>query len=120
MTKHNPLYQIKVRYSEAKGGDWQTKDLSAPFTKWFDADGHFVAAPFQQWLASEIPVIGQADPQKNKATSPNANADGNSSTLAKVGAASLGPNGLEGLGSPESNDAAPSMTPRSKKKKRQA
>ena len=31
-------------------------------TRWFTADGYFVAKPFQQWLASEVPVIGQADP----------------------------------------------------------
>jgi len=31
-------------------------------TRWFTADGYFVAKPFQQWLASEIPVIGAADP----------------------------------------------------------
>ncbi len=37
--------------------------LSAPFTKWFSADGYFVARPFQQWLASEISIIGEADPK---------------------------------------------------------
>jgi hypothetical protein len=31
-------------------------------TRWFTADGFFVAKPFQQWLASEVPVIGAADP----------------------------------------------------------
>jgi hypothetical protein len=31
-------------------------------TQWFTADGFFTAKPFQQWLASEIPVIGAADP----------------------------------------------------------
>jgi len=25
-------------------------------------DGYFVAKPFQQWLASEIPVVAEADP----------------------------------------------------------
>lgn len=37
-------------------------NLSAPFTRWFDVNGFFVAKPFQQWLATEISVIGQADP----------------------------------------------------------
>lgn len=40
--------------------DWQTLDIEAPFTKWFTADGEFVAKPFQQWLASNIPVVGDA------------------------------------------------------------
>jgi hypothetical protein len=31
-------------------------------TRWFTSDGYFVAKPFQQWLASEIPVVGAADP----------------------------------------------------------
>lgn len=39
-------------------------ELSAPFTTWFTADGYFVAKPFQQWLASSVPLIGEAD-QKN-------------------------------------------------------
>ena len=60
--KHMPVYNVTVRYSAAPG-DWKTLELSAPFTRWFDADGFFVAKPFQQWLASEAPVIGDADPQ---------------------------------------------------------
>jgi hypothetical protein len=31
-------------------------------TRWFTQDGYFIAKPFQQWLASEVPVIGAADP----------------------------------------------------------
>lgn len=31
-------------------------------TQWFTSDGYFIAKPFQQWLASEVPVIGSADP----------------------------------------------------------
>ena len=38
--------------------------IAAPFTRWFDADGFFVATPFQQWLATEIPPIGEADSKK--------------------------------------------------------
>lgn len=60
--KHTPIYNITARYSTSRG-DWKTLELRAPFTRWFDADGFFVAKPFQQWLASEIPVIGQADPR---------------------------------------------------------
>lgn len=36
--------------------------MQAPFTRWFTSDGRFVVKPFQQFLASEIPVIGAADP----------------------------------------------------------
>lgn len=46
------------------GKELQTSTLSAPFARWFDSDGYFVATPFQRWLATEIPLIGEADPQK--------------------------------------------------------
>ena len=69
VTKHKPIYNLNVRYrtSSARSGSsnaetWQTIELAAPFTKWFSAEGYFVAKPFQQWLASEIPVVGAADP----------------------------------------------------------
>lgn len=51
-----------------EGAATETLKLSAPFTRWFDEDGCFVAKPFQQWLASEVSLIGQADP-KNKVSS---------------------------------------------------
>lgn len=31
--------------------------------QWFTADGFFVAAPFQQWLATNIDMVGDADPK---------------------------------------------------------
>ena len=68
VTKHVPIYNITVRY-ESGGQESKTLELSSPFTRWFDADGFFVAKPFQQWLASEIPLIGQADAQ-NKTSKP--------------------------------------------------
>ena len=67
MTKHTPTYNLTVRYVSHKGpspADWKTLEISAPFTKWFSADGHFIAKPFQHWLASEIPLVGEADPSK--------------------------------------------------------
>lgn len=64
VAKHTPTYNITVEYSNPKG-ETQTLKLSSPFTRWFDIDGFFVAKPFQQWLASEIPLIGQVD-TKNK------------------------------------------------------
>jgi hypothetical protein len=42
--------------------------IQAPFMCWFSSDGLFVAKPFQEWLASEIPVVGKAD-GKNRPTS---------------------------------------------------
>ena len=62
VTKHTPVYNLTVRY-ETSSKEQKTLELSSPFTRWFDADGTFVAKPFQQWLASEIPIIGEVDPQ---------------------------------------------------------
>lgn len=64
-----------VEYTNAQG-ESTTLKLSSPFTRWFDVDGFFVAKPFQQWLASEIPLIGQVDP-KNKGGIANAAANTN-------------------------------------------
>ncbi|KAL6720710.1 hypothetical protein ACLMJK_002635 [Lecanora helva] len=63
VTKHTPIYNLTVRYQDSNKQP-KTLELSSPFTRWFDADGVFVAKPFQQWLASEIPLVGQVDPQK--------------------------------------------------------
>ncbi|KAL8712436.1 MAG: hypothetical protein Q9220_003284 [cf. Caloplaca sp. 1 TL-2023] len=63
VNKHNPTYNLQV-FCDEPGKQRQTMKLSAPFTRWFDSDGYFVAKPFQQWLASEIPPIAKADPQK--------------------------------------------------------
>lgn len=38
--------------------------LKKPFTQWFDREGGFVALPFQQMFASNVPVIGVADPDR--------------------------------------------------------
>ncbi|MCJ1287149.1 hypothetical protein MMC26_006497 [Xylographa opegraphella] len=62
--KHNPTYQIVVRWTDPKTSeafDWETREISAPFTTWFSPDGQFIAKPFQQWLSSKIPVIAAAD-----------------------------------------------------------
>ena len=66
VTKHTPMYNIIVQ-QRSKTGKKNTMKLSAPFTRWFDADGCFVAKPFQQWLATEISVVGQADPKNRQA-----------------------------------------------------
>jgi len=70
VTKHIPIYHLTARYAVPSSGSsekegeplWQTIQLSAPFTRWFSSDGSFVPKPFQEWLASEIPVVGKADP----------------------------------------------------------
>lgn len=59
--KNTPLYNLTIRTSTSSFSPWQTTKISAPFVRWFDEEGYFVAQPFQQWLASEVPIIGQAN-----------------------------------------------------------
>ncbi|KAH7372337.1 microsomal signal peptidase 25 kDa subunit-domain-containing protein [Pyrenochaeta sp. MPI-SDFR-AT-0127] len=62
--KHIPIYECDVIFTPAPYGSnpQQTIHIRAPMTRWFTSDGFFIAKPFQQWLASEVPVIGAADP----------------------------------------------------------
>lgn len=64
MKKNTPVYNLTIRTSPSSFSPWQTVKISAPFVLWFDEEGYFVAQPFQQWLASEVPIIGQADPKR--------------------------------------------------------
>jgi hypothetical protein len=60
--KVNPTYTVKVRYTKA-ASKWTEAELTSSFAKWFSEDGYFVARPFQHFLASSIPVVGDADPK---------------------------------------------------------
>ncbi|PVH99492.1 hypothetical protein DM02DRAFT_615005 [Periconia macrospinosa] len=62
--KHIPVYEADVFFTPAptSSNPEQKIHIRAPMTRWFTSDGYFVAKPFQQWLASEIPVVGAADP----------------------------------------------------------
>lgn len=63
--KNTPVYNLTIRTSSSPlSSSWQIIKISSPFTRWFDEEGYFVAQPFQQWLASEVPIIGQADPKR--------------------------------------------------------
>ncbi|KAF2836426.1 SPC25-domain-containing protein [Patellaria atrata CBS 101060] len=59
--KHKPIYFLTVDYDSEKGKP-QEIQIQASFTRWFTSEGYFVAKPFQQWLASEVPLIGEQDP----------------------------------------------------------
>ncbi|GME22274.1 Microsomal signal peptidase [Neofusicoccum parvum] len=61
-----PIYHLTVRFTssgkKANSTLWQEIHLSAPFTRWFTSDGFFATKPFQQFIASEIPIVGSTDP----------------------------------------------------------
>jgi len=62
--KHIPVYECDVVFRPApyESNPEQKLHIRRAMTQWFTTDGYFTAKPFQQWLASEIPVIGAADP----------------------------------------------------------
>jgi signal peptidase complex subunit 2 len=63
--KHVPIYNVTVTvYSHEHPTVPNTYSLKKPFTGWFDKAGNFVTEPFQQMLASNVPLIGQADPKR--------------------------------------------------------
>ena len=62
--KMDPYYRLTARYTASTSGtNFQEIQIKAPFMQWITADGYFVAKPFQQWLASSVPLIAQADPK---------------------------------------------------------
>lgn len=63
--KHVSIYNLTATYTYASSPKIPNSvSISKPFAEWFDASGKFVALPFQQMLASEVPVIGKADPAR--------------------------------------------------------
>lgn len=61
--KHVPIYNLTVT-TYAKGSEkGKIVNLKKPFTGWFDKAGNFIPEPFQQMLASNVPLIGKADPK---------------------------------------------------------
>jgi hypothetical protein len=56
------VYEVDVTFTPAGSSHPQKIHIRTPFTRWFTSDGYFIAKPFQQWLASEVPVVGAADP----------------------------------------------------------
>ncbi|KAK5117606.1 hypothetical protein LTR62_005028 [Meristemomyces frigidus] len=59
--KHDPTYYLTVTVTPAGSSSPSTWHIKSPLTTWFTADGFFVARPFQQWLASSVEMIGDAD-----------------------------------------------------------
>ncbi|KAI0404444.1 microsomal signal peptidase 25 kDa subunit-domain-containing protein [Xylaria palmicola] len=61
--KNNPTYYVVVDVAPRIGAGAQI-EFSRSFTEWFDAQGHFVALPFQTMLATTVPLIARADPKR--------------------------------------------------------
>ncbi|KAI0022323.1 microsomal signal peptidase 25 kDa subunit-domain-containing protein [Xylariomycetidae sp. FL0641] len=68
--KNDPTYYVTITVTPPKSsGKPQVVEFARPFKNWFDAQGHFIAPPFQTMLATSVPVIAQADPKRIAAVS---------------------------------------------------
>ena len=56
--KYDPTYNLTVTTPAGK------TTFARPFSAWFDEQGRLVPLPFQQMLATSIPLIGAADPKR--------------------------------------------------------
>ncbi|KAM3505410.1 hypothetical protein MY10362_002960 [Beauveria mimosiformis] len=65
-TKKNvPVYNLEITVQPKRAGEKTQKySLAKKFAGWFDEVGFFVAAPFQEMLASAVPLIGKQDPKR--------------------------------------------------------
>ncbi|KAI0426932.1 microsomal signal peptidase 25 kDa subunit-domain-containing protein [Xylaria sp. FL1042] len=89
--KNEPIYHVVVEVTP-KGGAASKIEFARSFTEWFDAQGHFVALPFQIMLATTVPVIAQADPKRAAAAAtatPSLPSTETSSEFLNVDAATL-------------------------------
>ncbi|KAF4462782.1 microsomal signal peptidase subunit [Fusarium albosuccineum] len=63
-TKKNvPIYNLSITVTDSNSKSSVLK-ISKPFTGWFDETGQFVAIPFQELLATSVPLIGKRDPKR--------------------------------------------------------
>lgn len=61
---------MRITTKNAKSTDVNSSfELARPFTEWFNEAGFFVPGPFQEFLASNVPVVGKADPKRVKSAS---------------------------------------------------
>ncbi|KAL4786649.1 microsomal signal peptidase 25 kDa subunit-domain-containing protein [Aspergillus varians] len=66
--KHTPFYKLRVQYKSASNTILEEKEIEAPFTAWFSANGTFHPEPLRKWLAKEIEVLRLAAQETEKKT----------------------------------------------------
>ncbi|KAK7415411.1 hypothetical protein QQZ08_012352 [Neonectria magnoliae] len=63
-TKKNvPIYNVTVTVT-SKDSKKRAFKIAKPFSAWFDQTGQFIALPFQEMLATSVPLIGKCDPKR--------------------------------------------------------
>ncbi|KAL7813944.1 microsomal signal peptidase 25 kDa subunit domain-containing protein [Trichoderma aethiopicum] len=66
--KLDPTYRLSITVTD-KSAKSRIIEIAKPFASFFDESGYFVAAPFQQILATAVPIVGKLDPKRIKSES---------------------------------------------------
>ncbi|KAH0495845.1 hypothetical protein TgHK011_009373 [Trichoderma gracile] len=61
--KLDPTYRLSITVTD-KSAKSRIIEIAKPFASFFDESGYFVAAPFQQILATAVPIVGKLDPKR--------------------------------------------------------
>ncbi|KAK4073375.1 uncharacterized protein Triagg1_5201 [Trichoderma aggressivum f. europaeum] len=96
--KLDPTYKLSITVTD-KSAKSRIIEVAKPFASFFDESGYFVAAPFQQILATAVPVVGKLDPKRIKSESQdmlNANPELLDAILAANSGSSTGAEAAEG------------------------
>ncbi|KAM0515842.1 hypothetical protein ACHAPE_005921 [Trichoderma viride] len=96
--KLDPTYRLSITVTD-KSAKSHIIEVAKPFASFFDESGYFVAVPFQQILATAVPVIGKVDPRRIKSESQdmlNANPELLDAILAANSGAATGVDASEG------------------------
>ncbi|UKZ81345.1 hypothetical protein TrVFT333_009117 [Trichoderma virens FT-333] len=96
--KLDPTYRLSITVTD-KSAKSRIIEVAKPFASFFDESGYFVAAPFQQILATAVPVVGKLDPKRIKSESQdmlNANPELLDAILAANSASATGAEAAEG------------------------
>lgn len=106
VTKHQPIYKLKIRYEAPKSGKRFVDDetIEGNFTEWFNVQGFLDQKALRRWLAGNIEVVGLADPGAKKEYESVQEEDRIDEEVVSVGAI-------------RSGAAAPQATPDSAKKR---
>ncbi|KAL7786771.1 microsomal signal peptidase 25 kDa subunit domain-containing protein [Trichoderma ceciliae] len=66
--KLDPTYRLAVTVTD-RSSKSRIIEVAKPFASFFDESGYFVAIPFQEILATAVPVVGKLDPKRIKSES---------------------------------------------------
>ncbi|KAI1364567.1 microsomal signal peptidase 25 kDa subunit-domain-containing protein [Xylaria arbuscula] len=118
--KNEPTYCVAVEVTPKKGATSKI-EFTRSFTEWFDAQGHFVALPFQIMLATTVPLIAQADPKRAAAaatTIPSSSSSDANATAASSDFLNVDSETLDALAAAETTGAESSAGGKKSKRRK--